>query len=181
MGKTGTRAIDAGILVRGTGALRGGRNSAGARRTDSGILHATRDGGDATYGLVETAAVRILRETGRGDGARSRVDQLLARLRAGRAAVGSRCSTESGRYDDWMRHASPAANEGPKDEAVDALRDAMRCGDLPPAFLPQLPWLRSLDGYTPYEELKRERERRIELIRKELIRIETESGLASAS
>jgi len=129
---------------------------------------------------METAAVRILRETGRGDGARSRVDQLLARLRAGRAAVGSRCSTESRRYDDWMRHASLAANEGPKDEAADALRGAMRCGDLPPGFLPQLPWFRSLDGYVPFEELKRERERRIEIIRKELIRIETESGLASA-
>jgi hypothetical protein len=55
----------------------------------------------------------------------------------------------------------------------------MRCGDLPPAFQPQLPWFRQLDGYPSYEAVKRERERRIERIRAELIMIETESGLAT--
>ena len=45
-------------------------------------------------------------------------------------------------YDVWMRYASLAANEGFKDEAVDALAGAMRCGDLPPAFQPQLPWFK---------------------------------------
>ena len=47
------------------------------------------------------------------------------------------------------------------DEAVDALRGAFRCGDLPWAFEPGLPWFRSLEGYPPYDELLRERDRRI--------------------
>lgn len=64
---------------------------------------------------------------------------------------------------------------------VDALRVAMRCGDLPPMFQPQLRWFQALNGYAWQEELKREREPLIETTREELIRIETESGLASAS
>ena len=36
---------------------------------------------------------------------------------------------------------------------------------------------RQMDGYPPYEALKREREKRIERIRTELVRIEAEAGL----
>jgi len=85
---------------------------------------------------------------------------------------------EGRRYDGWMRHASLAASEGLKDEAVDALRGAHRCGELPPSFLPQLPWFRTLDDNALYEALKRERATRIERIRAELLLIEQESGLA---
>jgi hypothetical protein len=46
--------------------------------------------------------------------------------------------------------------------------------------MPQLPWFRAMDGYAPYEALKREREARIERIRPELERIEAEAGLATA-
>jgi TolB-like protein len=137
-------------------------------------------GGDASYGLMETAQVRIWRETGRGSEADQLVAGLLGRFRKIRAAVGNDCMFEWKRYDGWMRHASLAANEGLKDEAVDALAGAMRCGDLPPMFLPQLPWFRALDGYAPYEALKREREARIARIRPELERIEAEAGLATA-
>jgi hypothetical protein len=56
---------------------------------------------------------------------------------------------------------------------------AQRCGELPPGFMPQLPWFRALDGYASYEALKREREARIARIRPELERIEAESGLAT--
>jgi hypothetical protein len=68
----------------------------------------------------------------------------------------------------WTEYASLAAHEGLKDEAVDALRGALRCGDLPWAFEPGLPWFRSLEGYPPYDELLRERERRVARIRAEL-------------
>ena len=136
-------------------------------------------GGDAYYGLMETAQTRIYRATGRGDEAGRLVGQLMPRMRAEARAVGKGCELEGRNYEGWMRYASLAANEGLKDEAVDALKGALRCGDLPPTFQPQLPWFRQLDGYPPYEAVKRERERRIEKIRAELIKIETESGLAT--
>jgi hypothetical protein len=136
-------------------------------------------GGDANYGLMETAQVRILRATGRKADADRLVSELLQTMRAEREAAGASCESQGRTFAGWMRHASLAANEGLKDEAVDALAGAMRCGELPPAFLPQLPWFRQLDGHPPYEALKRERERRIERIRAELIKIETESGLAT--
>jgi TolB-like protein len=134
-------------------------------------------GGDATYGLMETAQVRIYRETGRKSEADQIASGLLERFRTERRAVGDGCTLKGRRYADWMRYASLAANEGLKDEAVDALSGAMRCGELPPVFLPQLPWFRALDGYAPYEALKREREARIERIRPELLRIEAAAGL----
>jgi len=137
-------------------------------------------GMDAVYGLMETAQVRIYRETGRGAEADRLATDLLGRLRAERRTVGEGCKLEDRRYQGWMRHASLAANEGLKAEAVDALRGALRCGELPPSFLPQLPWFRALDGYAPYEELKREREARVERIRPELLWIEAEAGLGSA-
>ena len=136
-------------------------------------------GGDAYYGLMETAQTRIYRATGRGDEAGRLVGELMPRMRAEARAVGKGCRLNDRNYDGWMRYASLAANEGLKDEAVAALEGAMRCGDLPPAFQPQLPWFRQLDGYPPYEALKREREQRIERISAELIKIETQSGLAT--
>jgi tetratricopeptide (TPR) repeat protein len=134
-------------------------------------------GGDATYGMVEAAQLRIYRATGREADAARLATTLLERLRTDRQSVGEGCLLDQRRFDGWMRHASLAANEGFKDEAVDALAGAMRCGELPPGFLPDLPWFRALDGYAPYEELKRERERRIERIRPELVRIENEAAL----
>jgi adenylate cyclase len=138
-------------------------------------------GGDATYGLMETAQVRIYRESGRKSEADEIVSDLLKRLRTERKAVGEGCVLEGDRYANWMRYASLAANEGLKEEAVDALGGAMRCGELPPVFLPQLPWFRALDGYAPYEALKREREARIERIRPELLRIEAEANFDPAA
>jgi tetratricopeptide (TPR) repeat protein len=137
-------------------------------------------GGDALYGQMETAQLRILRATGRASEADRLVAELLARLRAERKEVGAGCVLHGRTYEMWIRHASLAANEGLKDEAVNALNGAQRCGDLPPGFLPQLPWFKALDGYPPYEKLKREREARIVRIGPELLRIETESGLATA-
>ena len=128
-------------------------------------------GGDSHWGLMETAQVRIYRGTGRaemaGRFARERLDQLRKEWRA----ADKKC--------DWlgwmqapMRYASLAANEGLKEEAVRALQAAMRCGDMPFGFWPQLPWFRSLEGYAPYDELLRERARRIERIRNELLQLE---------
>jgi len=134
---------------------------------------------DALYGLFETAQLRILRATGRQAEADRLAVELLERLRTIRKTVGDGCVHEGRRYDGWMRHASLAASEGLKDEAVDTLRGAHRCGELPPSFLPQLPWFRTLDDNALYEALKRERATRIERIRAELLLIEQESGLAA--
>jgi TolB-like protein len=136
-------------------------------------------GGDAYYGQMETAQLRIQRATGRADAAERLAADTLAKLRAERKEVGSGCLLRGRTYEMWMRHASLAANEGYRAEAVDALAGAQRCGDLPPGFLPQLPWFKALDGYPPYEKLERERENRIEKIRPVLLQIETESGLAA--
>jgi TolB-like protein/tetratricopeptide (TPR) repeat protein len=133
-------------------------------------------GGDATYGLMETAQIRILRATGRKEHADRIAAELLERMRADRRQVGNGCTLRSRSFDGWLRYASLAANEGLRDEAVDAIGGAMRCGELPPSFQPQLPWFSALDGYPPYEELKRERLRRIERIRPELMSLETEAG-----
>ena len=78
-------------------------------------------------------------------------------------------------WEGWMRFASLAANEGQRAEAADALKGAMSCGDLPYGFQPQLPWFRSMKGYAPYDALLRERERRIEKIRAELISLEADA------
>ena len=57
-----------------------------------------------------------------------------------------------------------------------ALSLAMRCGDLPFGFWPELPWFRSLAGYAPYDELVRERQRRVETVRKELLELEARAA-----
>ena len=129
-------------------------------------------GGDTTLGLLEPAVLRIHRATGRDkEAGRLRERARSKRLRTDRRAAGTGCD-----WDGWMRYASLAANEGLKDEAVDALRGAMRCGDLPYGFRPQLPWFRSLEGYAPYDELLRERGRRVEKIRAQLLQLEASAA-----
>jgi adenylate cyclase len=135
-------------------------------------------GGDTDWGLMETAKVRILRETGRKDDADRFAANLLARLRSDQRRSRGRCDYTSF-PDSPMRLASLAANEGLKDEAVTALMLAMHCGDLPFSFWPPLPWFRSLEGYGPYDELVRERERRIAKARAELLRLEADAGSAA--
>jgi adenylate cyclase len=132
-------------------------------------------GGDTHWGLMETAQARIYRGTGRAEMARRFASERLDQLREEWRAADTEC--------DWvgwmqapMRYASLAANEGLKEEAVRALHAAMRCGELPYGFFPQLPWFRSLEGYAPYDELLRERARRIERIRAELLQLEANSN-----
>ena len=79
----------------------------------------------------------------------------------------------------WLEYASLAANEGLKDEAVEALEGALRCGELPWAFEPALPWFRDLEGHPPYDELLRERERRVARIRATLEQLEAAHGRSS--
>jgi TolB-like protein len=129
-------------------------------------------GGDANYGMMETAEVRILRGTGQTGEAKRLASRLLEELRMRRAAAGPGCRDPGD--DETMRLSALAANEGLKDEAVDALKEAMRCGDLPFSFQPELPWFRSLEGYPPYDELVRERERRIVLVRAAMSKLESE-------
>ncbi len=125
-------------------------------------------GTDTTYGLMDTVRVRIYRATGRDNEARQLAEVRLQALRKQRRNSGTNCAMSvfgEGSRGTWLEYASLAAQEGLKDEAVDALRGALRCGDLPWAFEPGLPWFRSLEGYPPYDELLRERERRVERIR----------------
>jgi len=135
-------------------------------------------GGDRTWGLMDTVIVRIYRETGRSDEADSLASEALARLRPTPGADDETCA-----WSLWetgpVAYASLAAHEGRKEEAVRALELAMRCGDVPFGFWPQLPWFRQLEGFAPYEALLRERAARIARVRPELLRIEEESGLAS--
>lgn len=121
-------------------------------------------GTDTTYGLMDTARVRIYRATGRDNEARQLAEARLQALRKQRRDSGTTCTMSvfgEGSRGTWLEYASLAAHEGLKDEAVDALRGAFRCGDLPWAFEPGLPWFRILEGYPPYDELLRERDRRI--------------------
>lgn len=129
-------------------------------------------GGDTKHGMIETAQVRILRATGKADEASHLAGNLLEQLRRKRAAAGPDCRDPAD--DETMRFAAIAANEGLKGEAVAALKEALRCGDLPFSFQPELPWFRSLEGYPPYDELVRERDRRITVIRAEMSQLESE-------
>jgi tetratricopeptide (TPR) repeat protein len=132
-------------------------------------------GGDTDWGQMETAKVRILRGTGRGAEANRLAALLLANMRAQWQKSTAKCD-----WEDFMsapmRYAALAANEGHKDEVVQALQTAMRCGDLPFGFWPQLPWFKSLEGYAPYEALLKERAARIERIRGELATLEATAG-----
>ena len=135
-------------------------------------------GGDAHWGLMETAQVRIYRGTGRTEMAQRFARERLHQLREEWRAADKKCDW-TGWMQAPMRYASLAANEGLKEEAVRALQAAMRCGDMPFGFWPQLPWFRSLEGYAPYDELLRERARRTERIRNELLQLEvTDNSVA---
>jgi TolB-like protein len=132
-------------------------------------------GGDTSWGQMETAKIRILRGTGRAAEAGRLATQLLAQMRPTWKKSVSKCEWE-GFMDEPLRYAALAANEGHKDEAVQALQTAMHCGDLPFGFWPQLPWFKSLEGYAPYEALLKERAARIERIRGELAALEATAG-----
>jgi TolB-like protein/tetratricopeptide (TPR) repeat protein len=132
-------------------------------------------GGDMRWGLMETAKVRILRGSGRAEDARRFAQQSLEQMRREWHTAHAQCD-----WDGWMmapmRYPSLAANEGLKEEAVAALRNALRCGDLPYGFWPQLPWFRSLEGYAPYDALLRERATRVAQARDELERMQAAGG-----
>jgi adenylate cyclase len=137
------------------------------------LLSSGRDWG---FGLDDVARLMILRGTGRVEEARKFAKERLDTLGAERHSAGSRCG-----WDGWIPYASLLASEDRRSEAVDMLQAAMRCGELPYAFQPQLPWFRKLDGLAPYEELRRERERRIERTRAELLRLEAQADPAPGS
>jgi hypothetical protein len=50
----------------------------------------------------------------------------------------------------------------------------MKACELPPDFVPQLPWFARLEGTPGYAELLRERERRIEKLKAEFAKIDAE-------
>ncbi|MFO1393080.1 MAG: hypothetical protein U1F09_04860 [Steroidobacteraceae bacterium] len=127
-------------------------------------------GGDARQGLIEAAQIRILRGTGRSAEADRLARTLLGELRKQRASRTARCWAPD--EDDTMRLAAVAAGEGLNDEAVAALRDALRCGDLPFGFEPALPWFKSLEGYPPYDALLLERSQRVARARGEMLALE---------
>jgi adenylate cyclase len=131
-------------------------------------------GNDRDLGFMDLVIVQVYRDTGRAKEAARRVDERLGLLRYERSRHAGRCQ-----WDQRMLHAALAANEGLKDEAVEVLREAMNCGDVPYAFRPEFPWFRKLAGYPPYDALVVERARRIEESRAELLRIESEARLAS--
>ena len=135
-------------------------------------------GSSNDYGLMDTMRLHILRATGRGEEASREAQARLAVLREQRAALGEGCGEPV--FSGWISLAGIAAVEGLRDEAVDALTGAQRCGDLPPGFNPAWPWFRGLDGYSPYEALKTERLTRIERVRAELLRVESEPALRAA-
>jgi TolB-like protein len=126
-------------------------------------------------GLRDAARLRIYRGTGRTREADQLARELLTRFRVERRAAGNGC-----RWDGWLPYASIAAMEGHRDEAVDALKGAMHCGDLPYGFQPAFPWFKSLEGYAPYDALVRERARRVEEIRPSLLKLEADHHVTPA-
>ncbi len=146
------------------------------RNEESGIppmLHGDQDWG---FGLGPAATVLLLRATGRGDEAEKRARESLAALEEDRLRQGDGCG-----WQGRVQRASLLAVTDRRDEAVGDLQFAMRCGELPYGFQPGLPMFRRLDGIPAYEELKRERERRIERLRGELLDMERAAGLSPES
>jgi tetratricopeptide (TPR) repeat protein len=135
-------------------------------------------GGDTHWGQMETAQVRIYRNTGRRADADRLVSSLLPRLQAEWRRAEKTCDWD-GFMSEPLRYAALAASEGRREAAVEALQTAMRCGDLPFGFFPQLPWFRSLEGYAPYDALVEERAARVERIRAELTQLEAIAGRRS--
>jgi hypothetical protein len=116
------------------------------------------------------AKLRVLRATGRA----SEADELARRYLAKWRGLRPRTS-EAGTFG-WVDLAALAASEGHRDEAVDALRQAMDESDLPYLFRPTLPWFRKLEGHPGYDALVREREQRIARIRSEMLALESAQG-----
>jgi hypothetical protein len=113
------------------------------------------------------AKLRVLRATGRATEADELAQRYLAQWR------GLRPKTPEAGTFSWVDLAALAANEGHRDEAVDALRHAMAESDLPYLFRPTLPWFRNLEGHSGYDALVREREKRIGTIRSEMLALES--------
>jgi tetratricopeptide (TPR) repeat protein len=112
------------------------------------------------------AKLRVLRATGRAMEADELAQRYLAKWR------GQRPMTPAAGHRDWVDLAALAASEGHRDEAVDALRQAMDESDLPYLFRPTLPWFRNLEGNPGYDALVREREARIVRMRAEMLALE---------
>jgi hypothetical protein len=112
------------------------------------------------------AKLRVLRATGRAPEADELAQRYLAKWRGLRPRA-----PEAGTFD-WVDLAALAASEGHRDEAVDALRQAMDGSDLPYLFRPTLPWFRNLEGHPGYDALVRERDARIVRIRAEMLALE---------
>lgn len=103
------------------------------------------------------AVLRIYRATGRSRDADAMARHYFELLR--------------GIPDGAFDLAALAANEGHKDEAVRALKEAFEQGPLVILFQPTLPWFRSLEGHPGYEEIVAERKRRIERAHAEMLQI----------
>jgi TolB-like protein/tetratricopeptide (TPR) repeat protein len=132
-------------------------------------------GGDTNWGQMETIKLLIYRGTGRKVEADRLASQWLPQMRAQWRKSQKTCDWD-GFMSAPMRYAALAASEGLRDEAVKALQTAMRCGDLPFGFFPQLPWFKNLEGYAPYDALLQQRAARVEGIRVELDRLQASAG-----
>jgi len=128
-------------------------------------------GNDNNTGLMEAATLQILRGTGRHDEAQRLAQQWLAARRNARAVPEPSCNA-SDPSGVPVRDASLFASEGFREEAVEALRQAMRCSDLPLAFWPGLPWFRALEGYPPYDALLHEYRERVAEVHRQLLELE---------
>jgi hypothetical protein len=71
--------------------------------------------------------------------------------------------------------AALAAAEGRKDLAVEALRIHVRDNRVLRYFQPSMPWFRSLEGHPGYAEVLAERQRRLDEMRAEMLKLETEA------
>ena len=137
------------------------------------LLNGTHEWG---FGLGPAASVLVLRANGRAAEAETRARASLAALEEDRQRHGDGCG-----WQGRIQRASLLAVTGKRDEAVADLQFAMRCGELPYGFQPGLSMFRLLDGMPAYEELKRERERRIVRLRDDLLAMERAAGLSPES
>jgi tetratricopeptide (TPR) repeat protein len=107
------------------------------------------------------AMLRIYRATGRSAEADTLAEEYLTKLRQQRENPFSKLDL-----------AALAANEGLKDEAVDALSTLFERYPLVEFFSPRLPWFRSLEGHPSYDQLMAERRRRVDKARAEMLQLE---------
>jgi hypothetical protein len=102
--------------------------------------------------------LRTYRATGRGTEASTLAQEYLTRLREDPLSK--------------LDLAALAANEGLKDEAIEALTALFDQYPLVNLFHPQLPWFRSLEGHAAYDRLLAERRRRIDKAHAEMLQLE---------